>query len=30
MGFKLCETIENAEKLKDGTYQNLHMMVKIF
>jgi RimJ/RimL family protein N-acetyltransferase len=26
-GFKLCGTIENAEKLKDGTYQNLHMMI---
>ena len=26
-GFKLCGTIENAEKLKDGSYQNLHMMI---
>jgi RimJ/RimL family protein N-acetyltransferase len=26
-GFKLCGTIENAEKLKDGSYQNLNMMI---
>jgi RimJ/RimL family protein N-acetyltransferase len=26
-GFKLCGTIENAEKLKDGSYQNLHIMI---
>lgn len=26
-GFKLCGKIENAEKLKDGSYQNLHMMI---
>ncbi|MBW9158027.1 GNAT family N-acetyltransferase [Clostridium tagluense] len=25
--FKLCGTIENAEKLKDGSYQNLNMMI---
>lgn len=26
-GFRLCGTIENAEKLKDGSYQNLHIMI---
>ncbi|WP_312441733.1 GNAT family N-acetyltransferase [Lacrimispora sp.] len=26
-GFKVCGTIENAEKLKDGTYRDLHMMI---
>lgn len=26
-GFKLCGVIENAQKLKDGTYQDLQMMV---
>lgn len=26
-GFKLCGTIGNAEKLKDGSYQNLHIMI---
>ncbi|WP_143087358.1 GNAT family N-acetyltransferase [Clostridium frigidicarnis] len=26
-GFTLCGTIENAEKLKDGSYQNLYMMI---
>ncbi len=26
-GFKICGTIENAEKLKDGTYRDLLMMI---
>lgn len=26
-GFKICGTIENAQKLKDGTYQDLRMMI---
>lgn len=26
-GFKLCGTIYNAEKLKDGSYQNLQIMI---
>lgn len=26
-GFNICGTIENAEKLKDGSYQNLTMMI---
>lgn len=26
-GFKICGTIENAQKLKDGTYQDLQMMI---
>lgn len=28
--FKLCGTIQNAEKLKDGSYQNLQVMIRKF